>query len=62
MPELIIDISTHQVAAIIDSMNEGELETLLLLLSDEGKELIKRNKDLKEKKVKYLSRDEAFDV
>jgi len=62
MPELMINIPVQQVATIINSMNDGEMETLLLLLSEEGKELVKRTEDLKNKKVKYLSRDEVFDV
>ena len=62
MPELMINIPVQQVATIINSMNDGEMETLLLLLSDEGKELLKRTEDFKKKKVKYLSRDEVFDV
>jgi len=62
MPELMINIPVQQVATIINSMNDGEVETLLLLLSDEGKDLLKRNDDLKKKKVRYLSRDDVFDV
>ncbi len=62
MPQLMINIPVQQVAAIINGMNDGEMETLLLLLSEEGKELVKRSEDFKEKKIKYLSRDEVFDV
>lgn len=62
MPELMINIPVQQVATIINSMNNSEIETLLLLLSEEGNELIKRTEDLKKKKIKYLSRDEVFDV
>jgi hypothetical protein len=47
MPELMINIPVQQVATIINSMNDGEMETLLLLLSDEGKELLKRTEDFK---------------
>ena len=50
----MINIPVQQVATIINSMNDGEMETLLLLLSEEGKELVKRTEDLKNKKVKYL--------
>ena len=58
----MINIPVQQVATIINSMNDGEMETLLLLLSEEGKELVRRTEDLKKKNVKYLSRDEVFDV
>jgi len=43
-------------------MNEQEMETLTLLLSDEGAELLERKKDLKLKKVRFLTREEVFDV
>jgi hypothetical protein len=33
-----------------------------LLLTDEGSELLKRKKDLEFKKVKFLTREETFDV
>ncbi len=38
------------------------VEKPLALKVEEGKELVKRTEDLKKKKVKYLSRDEVFDV
>lgn len=47
---------------MIDSMNKQEIETLYLLLTKEGKELLERKKDLEHKRVKSLSRDETFDV
>ena len=62
MPQVMINIPVQQIATIINSMNDGEIETLLLLLSEEGKELIKRTEEYKKKKVEYLSRDEVFDV
>ncbi len=45
----MINIPVQQVATIINNMNDGEIETLLLLLSEEGKELVKRSKDFKKK-------------
>lgn len=62
MPEMMIDIPVNEVAKIIKSMTEGEIESLALLLTEGGSELLKRKKDLELKKVKLLSRDEAFDV
>lgn len=62
MPELMINIPVQQVATIINSMNDEEMETLLLLLSEEGRELVKRTEDFKNNRVKYLSRDQVFDV
>ena len=62
MPEMVIDIPIKDVAQIISKMSSRELETLTLLLAEEGKDLLKRNEDLKSGKVQYLSEDEAFDV
>jgi hypothetical protein len=62
MPEMMIGITVNEVAKVIKAMNEQEMETLTLLLSDEGAELLERKKDLELKKVKFLTRKEAFDV
>ena len=62
MPEMMIGITVNEVAKVIKAMNEQEMETLTLLLSDEGAELLERKKDLKLKKVRFLTREEVFDV
>ena len=62
MPEMMIEIPVNEVAKIIKAMKEEEIETLALLLTGEGAELLKRKKDLELRKVKLLTRDEAFDV
>ncbi len=62
MTELVIDISIKNVAKLIASMNKQEVETLYLLLTEEEVELLERKKDATLKRVKFLSRDEAFDV
>jgi hypothetical protein len=62
MPEMMIDITVDDVAKVIKAMDEKEMETLTLLLTEEGAELLERKKDLELKKVKFLTRDEAFDV
>jgi hypothetical protein len=62
MPQLLVDISIHKVAEIIRTMNTPELETLYLLLTDEGKELLNRKQDLESNRVKFLNREEVFDV
>ena len=62
MPEMMIDIPIRKLAYIIDSMNSQELETLYLFLTEEGSELLERNKDLELGRVTYLSEEEAFDV
>jgi hypothetical protein len=62
MPETKIDIPIKNIAKMIDSMNKQEIETLYLLLTKDGKELLERKKDLELKRVKFLSRDETFNV
>ena len=62
MPEMMIDIPIRKLAHIINDMNTQELETLYMFLTEEGSELLERNKDLELGRVKYLSEEEAFDV
>jgi len=62
MPEMMIGITVNEVAKVIKAMNEQEMETLTLLLTDEGAELLERKKELELRKVKFLTREEAFDV
>ena len=62
MPEMILDIPIKKLAGVINNMNKREIETLYMFLTEEGSELLERNRDLKLKKVKYLTEEEAFDV
>ena len=62
MTTLSIDISIKNVAKLITSMNKQEIETLYLLLIEDGEELLERKKDVLSNNVKLLNRDEAFDV
>jgi len=62
MPEMMIDIPVKEVAKMIKVMTEQEIETLGLLLTEEGAELLERKKDLELNRVEFLTRDEAFDV
>lgn len=62
MPQITFDIDVHDLARVINSMKKNDLETLLLLLTDDSEELLKRKHDLESGKVKALSRDEVFDV
>ncbi|GEM_PF-2326854 len=62
MPEMMIDIPIRKLAYMIDSMTSQELETLYMFLTEEGSELLERNRDLELGRVKYLSEEEAFDV
>lgn len=60
MPQVMIDLSVDYIAKLIEAMNHQELETLSLLLTEEGKELLERKNDLLLKRVTFLSREETF--
>ena len=62
MPQITLDIRLDDLAKVIAGMEKRDLETLLILVADEGKELLKRKQDIESKEVKTLSREEVFDV
>jgi len=62
MPEACIDIPVENIAGMIKEMGKRELETLCLLLTDQGLELQKRKDELDSGTVQPISRDEVFDV
>ena len=62
MLQITLDITLDDLAKVIASMEKRDLETLLILVTDEGKELLKRKQDIESKEVKTLSREEVFDV
>ncbi|MGI0483119.1 hypothetical protein ACN4EE_20340 [Geminocystis sp. CENA526] len=62
MTKLSIDIPIQNIAELITSMNKQEIETLYLLLTEEGTELLERKNDVLLKRLKFLNREEAFDV
>jgi len=62
MPQLMIDISIHKIAEIIRTMNPPEMETLYLLLTNEGTDLLNRKQYLELNRVKFLTREDIFDV
>jgi len=62
MPEMVLDIPITKLAGMINKLNKQEIETLYMFLTEDGTELLERNKDLKMKHVKYLTEEEVFDV
>ena len=62
MPEMTVDVPIRQLAGMINRLSRKDLETLTMFLTEEGTELLKRNRDLESENVEYLSEDEAFDV
>ncbi len=61
MPLVTVNIKVEDIAKIIGCMEKRELETLSILLTDEGKELLERKKDIECKEVKTLNRKQIFD-
>lgn len=57
-----VNISVETLAETIRKLNKQDLRVLTLLLSDEGKELLKRKREIENRTVKTLSRKEVFDV
>ena len=57
-----INISIENLAKTINKLKKKDLEILTLLLSNDGKELLKRKKEIENNTVKTLSKDEVFDV
>ncbi|PIQ94952.1 MAG: hypothetical protein CO148_02980 [Nitrospirae bacterium CG_4_9_14_3_um_filter_41_27] len=62
MPQITLDIKVEELAKVIGGMEKGDLETLLILLTEEGKELLERKHDIESKEVKTLGREEVFDI
>lgn len=52
-----VEIKVEDIANTIKRLKRSDKEMLLLLLSGEGKEISRRLKDIRTKKVKTLSRE-----
>ena len=57
-----IKINVENLAKTIKKLKKDDLEILTLLISEEGKELLKRKKEIAGKKSKTLSREKVFNV
>jgi len=62
MVEMSVQIPVENIAGMINDMDPKELETLCVLISEQGKELIDRKNDIESGKVQLISREEVFDV
>ncbi len=60
MPE--VKVTVESLASTIKHLDKKSLEELSLILSKEGNELAKRKSEIKNGKVKSLTRKEVFDV
>ncbi len=56
----MVELEVEQLANSIRKLNKADKELLTLLLSGEAREIVRRIKDIKSKKVKPLTREEAF--
>ncbi|KAB2832751.1 MAG: hypothetical protein F9K48_09850 [Candidatus Brocadia sp.] len=57
---ITVELKVEDIANSIKKLKREDKETLLLLLSGEGKEIKKRLNEIKSKKVKTLTRKKAF--
>ena len=62
MPQMTVNIKIEEIAKAIACMEKRDLETLSIILSDEGKELLERKQDIEGKQFRALSREEVFDA
>jgi len=62
MVEMSVQIPVENIAGMINDMDPKELETLCVLISEQGQELIDRKNDIETGKVQLISREEVFDL
>jgi len=55
-----IELKVEDIANSIKKLKKADKEMLLLLLSGEDREIVRRARDIKTKKVKPLTREETF--
>ncbi|MCX5813942.1 MAG: hypothetical protein NT178_15550 [Proteobacteria bacterium] len=55
-----VELNVEDIASSIKKLDKEDTETLLLLLSGEGREIAKRVKEIKTKKVRTLTREEVL--
>ena len=58
--DVTVELSVEELAKSIARLKKNDKEMLLLLLSKKGKEIEKRVRDIKSKKVKTLTREEIL--
>lgn len=62
MPQMTVNVGIKEIAKAIACMEKRDLESLSIILSNEGKELLERKQDIEGKQVRALSRKEVFDA
>ena len=61
MTQITVNVGIEEIAKAIACMEKRDLESLSIILSDEGKALLERKQDIEGKQVRALSREEVFD-
>lgn len=57
---VMVELKVEDIAYSIKKLKKADREMLILLLSGEGREIVRRVKEMKSKKVKTLTREETF--
>lgn len=57
---VMVELKVEEIANSIKKLKKEDKEMLLLLLSGEGREIAKRAREIKTKKVKTLTREEIL--
>lgn len=55
-----VNVTVEDIVSSIKKLKKAEKEMLLLLLSDKDKEIVKRVREIKTKRVKPLTREEIL--
>jgi hypothetical protein len=57
---VMVELKVEELANTIRKLSKSDKEMLFLMLSGENREIVRRVKDVKSKKVKPLTREDAF--
>jgi hypothetical protein len=57
---VMVELKVEDIANSIKKLKKADKEMLILLLSGEDREIARRARDIKTKKVKLLTREETF--
>jgi hypothetical protein len=57
---VMVELKVEEIANSIKKLKKADKEMLLLLLSGEDREIARRAREIKTKKVKPLTREETF--
>ncbi len=61
MAQMTVEISIDELAKTISDLSDAERETLLLLLSEQGDELLRRKEEIENGNATFLTEAEVFE-